>query len=397
MSWLLEMLRTFLLLLVVIPVLAVADVRRPAVNVDDLRAFADAWGYIKDNFVNEVDDRALLEAAIRGMLGELDEHSAWLSPESLAGVEEQASGRYGGIGIRVMLGDGVLEVLEAMQNSPAERAGLRRGDQIVAIDQRPLDAGNVSTASEWLRGEPGTEVELLVAREDRREPVTVALERAVIARSSVDLDWPKPRLPRLTIHQFQQNTPGEVDQRFEEIREVLGRNGDQPLGLILDLRNNPGGMMYAAVAVSDRFLSEQLVTFTQGREQTEPRHYHSNPGEQMPGLPMVVLINGRSASASEILAGALQDHERALVIGEPSFGKGSIQTIWPLRNGGGIRLTTAHYYTPAGHRIQAGGISPDLLIADRRDDGSDHIIDEAIRLFDHADRLYRPRQLAEDG
>ncbi|MGY6587275.1 MAG: S41 family peptidase [Wenzhouxiangella sp.] len=391
------MIRRFLFLLLLLPALAAADSRRPAVNVDDLRAFADAWGYIKDNFVDEVDDRALLEAAIRGMLVELDEHSAWLSPESLAGVEEQASGRYGGIGIRVMLGDGVLEVLEAMQNSPAEKAGLRRGDRIVAIDQRPLDAGNLSTASEWLRGEPGTEVKLLVDRDDKPEPVSVALERAIIARSSVDLDWPRPRLPRLTIHQFQQNTPGEVDQRFEEVREVLGRNGEQPAGLILDLRNNPGGMMYAAVSVSDRFLSEQLVVFTQGREGTEPRHYHSNPGEQMPGLPMVVLINRHSASASEILAGALQDHERALIIGEASFGKGSIQTIWPLRNGGGIRLTTAHYYTPSGRRIQAGGISPDLVVADRRQDDNDPVVDEAIRLFDHADRLYRPRQLAEDG
>ena len=178
---------------------------------------------------------------------------------------------------------------------------------------------------------------------------------------------------------------------------MLGRSGDQPLGLILDLRNNPGGMMYAAVAVSDRFLSGQLVVFTQGREDTEPRQYHSNPGEQMPGLPMVVLINGRSASASEILAGALQDHERALVIGEPSFGKGSIQTIWPLRNGGGIRLTTAHYYTPGGRRIQADGISPDLAVSDHREGDDDPVVEEAIRLFDHADRLYRPRQLAEDG
>ncbi|MGY6630637.1 MAG: S41 family peptidase [Wenzhouxiangella sp.] len=390
-------LRNVLFLLLFLPASVLADVARPAVNVDDLRAFADAWGYIKDNFVDEVDDRALLEAAIRGMLAELDEHSAWLSPDSLAGVEEQASGRYGGIGIRVMLGDGVLEILEAMQNSPAERAGLRRGDRIVAIDQRPLDAGNVSSASEWLRGEPGTEVELLVSRDDKPEPVTVALERAIIARSSVDLDWPKPRLPRLIIHQFQQNTPGEVDQRFEEIREVLGRNGDQAQGLILDLRNNPGGMMYAAIAVADRFLSGQLVVFTQGRESSSPRDYHSNPGEQMPGVPMVVLINGRSASASEILAGALQDHERALVIGEPSFGKGSIQTIWPLRNGGGIRLTTAHYYTPAGRRIQAGGITPDLPVSDGRNEDDDRMVDEAVRLFDHADRLHRPRQLAEDG
>ncbi len=389
--------RLLLLSMLLLPGLLLADQRRPAVNVDDLRAFADAWGYIKDNFVDDVDDRELLQAAIRGMLGELDEHSAWLSPESLAGVEEQSSGRYGGIGIRVMLGDGVLEVIEAMQDSPAERAGLRRGDRIVAIDQRRLDAGNVSTASEWLRGEPGTEVELLVDRNDKLEPVALALERAIIARSSVDLDWPRPRLPRLTIHQFQQNTPGEVDQRFEEIREVMGRTGEQPAGLILDLRNNPGGMMYAAVSVADRFLSEQLVVFTQGREGNEPRHYHSNPGEQMPGLPMVVLINQRSASASEILAGALQDPERALVIGEPSFGKGSIQTIWPLRNGGGIRLTTAHYYTPGGRRIQAGGIAPDRVVSDQRDGDGDPVVDEAIHLFDHADRLYRPRQLAKDG
>lgn len=358
------------------------------VSVEDLRAFADAWGYIKENFVEELDDRRLLEAAIRGMLSELDEHSAWLSGDDLGRVEEQASGRYGGLGLRIVVQDDHLRVVEAMGNSPAQRAGLVTDDRIVAINDTKLNASNSREALNWLRGSPGSRVELIIERDDEAEPRYVVLHRELINRSSVSLEPLEDGYWRLHIRQFQHNTADELDQLLSALRADHGL----PSGLVLDLRDNPGGVLQAAVAVADRFLSGQLVVYTEGRNEGQNLSLDSSIGESLPGVPVVVLINRGSASAAEIVAGALQDHGRAIVLGQRSHGKGSIQTVWPLRNGGGVRLTTARYYTPSGRRIEAAGIEPDELINDEdmhQGNGSDPVLARALQLFRSAERLYR--------
>jgi carboxyl-terminal processing protease len=370
-----------------------------SVGVDDLRAFADAWGYIKDHFVDEIDDRRLLEAAIRGMLSELDPHSAWLSVDDLQSVEEQATGRYGGLGIRITVQADHLQVITAMGDSPAERAGLRPGDRIVAIDSRPLSRDNADQATGWLRGAPGTLVALTVERDGEDQALEISLTRELIRRNSVTLDRLDDNIALVRIANFQQNTAVELDDALAELRS----NDEFPAGLILDLRNNPGGMLQSAVSVSDRFLSDKLVVYADGRGKSAELNFTSNPGESLPGVPMVVLINRISASASEIVAGALQDHGRAVILGEASYGKGSVQTIWPLRNGGGMRLTTARYFTPSGRQIESEGIIPDVLAGsliapvhengDRHDlsasDAEDPLVTEARTLLRSAERLYR--------
>jgi carboxyl-terminal processing protease len=359
-------------------------VRSGAVGVEDLRAFADAWGYIKDHYVDEIDDRSLLEAAIRGMVSELDPHSAWLSADQLQDVEEQATGRYGGLGIRIAVNHDHLQVIASMGNSPAERAGILPGDRIVAIDDTRLNESNASMASEWLRGAPGTLIALTVEREGQPDAILLDLTREIIRRTSVTLDHLPGGYAHLKINNFQQNTASELDDALASL--------DNPAGLILDLRNNPGGMLHAAVAVSDRFLSEKLVVYTDGRGSTATQRFTSSRGEAYAGVPMVVLVDRASASASEIVAGALQDHGRAIVLGEPTYGKGSVQTVWPLRNGGGMRLTTALYHTPSGRQIQSHGINPDILggaLNSPTSENADAWLDEAMALFKNAERLYQ--------
>lgn len=363
--------------------------RNSLVGVEDLRAFADAWGYIKDHYVEAVDDRRLLEAAIRGMLAELDEHSSWLAPEQLRVVEEQATGRYGGLGIRIAVNQDHLQVVSAMGDSPAGRAGLMPGDRIVAIDHTQVTEDNANEAVEWLRGAPGTLIALTIEREGQGGSLEMSLTREIIRRSSVSLQILEGELVHLSIQQFQQSTATELDEAIADALEHLGALN----GLILDLRDNPGGMLQAAVAVSDRFLSDKLVVYADGRGKSEALRFTSNPGEVLPGVPLVVLVNRSSASAAEILAGALQDHERAVILGEETFGKGSVQTIWPLRNGAGMRLTTSHYHTPSGRMIQSGGIVPDVLsgslLSPADASADDALLAEAVLLLRSAERLHR--------
>ncbi len=346
--------------LLFLPAVADEPPRSSTVSMEDLRAFTDAWGYIKDHYVDEIDDRQLLEAAIRGMLSELDNHSTWLDSERLRGVEEQASGRYGGLGVRVGVGQDHLEVVDTLADSPAARAGLESGDRIIAIDETDLTATNAHEAAEWLRGNPGSRIALTVEREGQSDVMEISLIRELIRRTSLTHERLPDNLLYISINQFQQTTPEEFDTVIDQIRQW----DDPPSGLILDLRNNPGGMLDSAVAVADRFLSGKLIVSSEGRSDAQTLELRAHPGEQLAGVPVVILVNQRSASGAEILAGALQDHDRAVILGEPTYGKGSIQTIWPLRSGAGMRLTTAHYYTPAGRRIEDGGIEPDIFLAD---------------------------------
>ncbi|TVQ36548.1 MAG: S41 family peptidase [Wenzhouxiangella sp.] len=369
--------------------LGTLPVRAGQVSLEDLRAFADAWGYIKAHHVDDIDDRKLLEAAIRGMLSELDPHSNWLSPDEFRNVEEQASGRYGGLGIRISVQEDHLRVIDAMRDSPAKRAGLMPGDRIVAIDDRALTSENTGQATTWLRGTPGTDVDLIVERDGEKDSLRFALRREIIHRNSATLETLPGGYAVIRLRQFQQNTATELDDILAE----LEREEARPAGLVLDLRDNPGGMLHAAVAVADRFLSDKLVVYTESRNAEENLSLSSHAGENLAGVPMVVLVNQASASASEIVAGALQDHARAMILGEPTFGKGSVQTVWPLRNGGGIRLTTARYFTPLGRSIEEFGIEPDVRANPARHadlpDGQDPLVEEALALFRSAERLYR--------
>lgn len=369
--------------------------RDEAVGIEDLRAFADAWGYIKDHYVEEVDDRQLMEAAIRGMLSELDQHSGWLSQDELAALEEDATGRYGGLGVRIAVQEQYLQVISALGDSPAERAGLKAGDRIVAIDQKPLDATNAGEATGWLRGPPGTLVALTVERDGVDERLELDLTREIIFRRSVSLETLPDGFAHVQIASFQQSTATELDEALDELAALP----DSPSGLILDLRDNPGGMLVAAVAVSDRFLSDKLVVYAESRGDGQELRLTTNPGEKLADVPMIVLVNGTSASAAEIVAGALQDHGRAIVLGERTYGKGSVQTIWPLRNGGGIRLTTSHYHTPSGRMLNGKGIVPDVVQGSMRPADAlagdevltqiDPPVIEAMMLFRNAERLYQ--------
>lgn len=335
------------------------------ISLEDLRAFTDAWHYIKEHHVESINDRQLLESAMRGMLSELDPHSKWLSAEELANLEEQASGRYGGVGIRIGSFENYLQVISVFSEGPADEAGIKPGDRIVGIDNRILDEDAVEQAPEKLRGEAGTSVDLTIERDGRDENLEVTVTRRVIARSSVSADRIGDRFLHLRVSQFQQNSATELDRLLED---SVGES--EPLtGAILDLRGNPGGMLEAAVAVADRFLSDKPVVSIEGRAPGRDQAYASAPGQRLGALPMVVLVDHQTASAAEIVAGALRDHGRAMIVGETTYGKGSVQTIWPLRNGSGIRLTTALYMTPAGHRIQANGITPDVLSTPRPEPG----------------------------
>ena len=389
------LLPTLRLVTVLVLVSGTAAARDDDVGIEDLRAFADAWGYIKDQYVEEIDDRKLLEAAIRGMLSELDEHSAWLSPAELSTVEEQATGRYGGLGVRITVQERHLQVIAAVGNSPAERAGLQPGDRIVAINQTRLDETNAGEATEWLRGPPGTRVALTIERDGVDEQLEVDVTRDIIQRESVTLEVLPDRFAYLRIDSFQQSTASELDAALETIEAMP----EPAAGLILDLRDNPGGMLIGAVAVSDRFLSDKLVVYADGRGDDEKLRLSTHPGEVLEGVPMIVLVNRTSASAAEIVAGALQDHGRAIVLGETTYGKGSVQTIWPLRNGGGVRLTTSLYHTPSGRMLNGKGIVPDVIQGTlspaeplARDDRLAHLdrpVIEAMMLFRNAERLYQ--------
>ncbi len=353
-----------------------------AISLEDLRAFTDAWGFIRDQYVEDVDDRQLFEAALRGMLDGLDPHSRWLSADEFHTLEEQTSGRYGGLGIHIGSFEDHLRVVSVFEGTPAAAAGIQAGDHIVGIDDLDLDADNIERAGDMLRGPAGTEITIHIRREDVSDVLAMTLVRELIERESVTANMLDQGFQHIRIHRFQQTTRGELERLLSSLE-----NEEETLpGLLLDLRDNPGGMLQSAITVADLFLSSRLVVTAEGRGLKRPGEYHTGPGERLAGVPMVVLIDRGSASASEILAAALRDHGRAMLVGETTYGKGSVQTIWPLRNGSAIRLTTALYYTPAGDRIQARGVRPDVLSSTNNDRNSD-LVDHRRREIDIAGHL----------
>jgi len=329
--------------------------------LEELRMFAEVYGRIKDAYVEPVEDRELLQDAIRGMLAGLDPHSSYLEPEAFESLQVHTSGEFGGLGIEVGMEDGLIRVIAPIDDTPAQRAGIKAGDLIIKIDDTPMQGLGLSDAVDMMRGEIGTEIRLTIVRDGIEKPFEVTLVRDAIKVVSVKQRLLEPGYGYLRITQFQLNTA-------DDLREALTDMGsEQPLrGVVLDLRNNPGGVLQAAVDVVDTFIDGGLIVYTEGRLPSSQIKFSATGETQAPDLPLVVLINGGSASASEIVAGALQDHRRAVLMGTDSFGKGSVQTVLPLGSDRGLKLTTARYYTPNGRSIQAQGIQPDLMVEEGR-------------------------------
>ena len=325
----------------------------------ELELFTDVLALIERNYVEKVELKDLIYGAIDGMLATLDPHSAFMPPQEYEERKEDTRRAFGGLGIEVTIRDGILTVVSPIDDTPAFRAGIEAGDQILWIEERSTKSLDIMEAVRLMRGEPGTSVTITVLRESFEKPRTFELTREVIKVASVKSRTLAPGIGYIRLMQFQENSAAEVAAGLTSLREA---NAGVLQGLILDLRNNPGGLLDQAIQTSDLFLREGLIVYTEGRD-AESRVSSSATAEGTePDYPMVVLINAGSASASEIVAGALRDHERALLLGERSFGKGSVQTLMPLGDNSGLSLTTARYFTPDGVSIQAKGIVPDIVV-----------------------------------
>ena len=328
---------------------------------EQLDLFGDIFERIRAQYVEEVDSAALIEAAIDGMLTSLDPHSSYLSPKDAAKMREQTRGEFGGLGIEVTQEDGFVKVVSPIDGTPADEAGIEAGDFITHVDGESLLGLVLDEAVELMRGPVGSDIVITVVREGEPEPFDVTITRDTIeltvVRSRTEGDSVVLRLSTFN----DQTYPKLEEQLAEKVATAGGM--DKINGFVIDLRNNPGGLLTQAIKVSDAFLDEGEIVSTRGREASDGDRFNAKPGDLAEGKPIVVLINGGSASASEIVAGALQDHRRAIVIGTKSFGKGSVQTVMPLRSEGAMRLTTARYYTPSGRSIQSLGVSPDIIVA----------------------------------
>jgi carboxyl-terminal processing protease len=328
--------------------------------LNELRTFAEVFGRIKSDYVEPVDDKTLLKNAIRGMLSGLDPHSSYLDKEEYRDLQVGTSGEFGGLGIEVGMEDGFVKVIAPIDDTPAERAGLKPGDLIIRINDKPVKGMSLNDAVNVMRGKPGTKITLTILREGADRPFDVELERDIIHVASVKSRILEPGYGYVRISHFQSRTTEDL---LSALNELEKENDGKLKGLVLDLRNNPGGVLNSAVGVSDAFLVGGIIVYTKGRIEDSELQFKAGPDDVLKGAPIVVLVNGGSASASEIVAGALQDHKRAIIMGSGTFGKGSVQTIVPIDDATALKLTTARYYTPSGRSIQALGIEPDILLA----------------------------------
>ncbi|RKZ63721.1 MAG: peptidase S41 [Gammaproteobacteria bacterium] len=327
--------------------------------LNELRNFSDIFARVKTDYVEDVDDKTLLENAIRGMLSGLDPHSTYLNSDEYKELKIGTTGKFGGLGIQVGMEDGFVKVISPIDDTPAYRAGLESGDLIIRLDDKSVKGMTLNDAVKIMRGDPGTDIKLTVIREGADKPLPFTVTRDIISVKSVKSRILEPDYGYIRISNFQSKTARDL---VSELSNLKKENKNELKGLVLDLRNNPGGVLSAAADVSDAFINDGKLVYTQGRIANSDFEFNAKPGDIMNGSPVVVLINGGSASASEIVAGALQDHKRAIIMGSKSFGKGSVQTIQELRSGGAVKITTARYFTPNGRSIQGEGITPDIIL-----------------------------------
>lgn len=350
----------------------------PQLPLDELRTFAEVYGKIKSDYVETVEDKKLINEAINGMLTGLDPHSSFLDVEGFKDLQAGTQGEFGGLGIEVGMEDGLVKVISPIEDSPAFKAGVKSGDLIMQLDDKLVKGMSLNDAVKIMRGKPDTSIKLTILRKGENKPLYINLVRAIIKTQSVKHKLPEPGYAYLRVTQFQEHSAEDLAKAIKSLHE---QNKGPLKGLVLDLRNNPGGLITAAVGITAAFVpKDALVVYTEGRTEDAKMRLTANAANYARGgeagdflkdlpdeiktVPMVVLINGGSASASEIVSGALQDHKRAVIMGTQSFGKGSVQTILPMNNGTAIKLTTARYFTPNGRSIQAKGIVPDIVVED---------------------------------
>nr|WP_308417284.1 S41 family peptidase [Chitinibacter sp. ZOR0017] len=358
--------------------------------IDELRAFSTVFGLIKQSYVEPVEDKKLINEAIKGMVTGLDPHSSYLDEEAFKDLKESTQGEFGGLGLEVNMEDGLVRIVSPIEDTPAFRAGIKAGDYIMKIDDAQVQGMALNEAVSKMRGKPGTSVTLTILRKGESKPLVISLKRAIIKTQSVKSKLAEPGYGYIRVTQFQEKT---TENLALAINELYKENKAPLKGLVLDLRNDPGGLLDGAVGVSAAFLPKDvLVVYTEGRtpdakirltanpqfyQRDAGKDYFKNTPKEVKTVPLVVLVNGGSASASEIVAGALQDHKRALVVGTQTFGKGSVQTILPIDAKSALKLTTARYFTPNGRSIQAKGITPDIVVEDATLNGKE---DNAFRL-----------------
>jgi carboxyl-terminal processing protease len=339
--------------------------------LETVRTLSEVFDKIKHNYVEDVDDKTLLDNAIRGMLSGLDPHSTYLDAKAFEELRVGTTGEFGGLGIVVGMEDGFVKVISPIDDTPAQRAGVKTGDLIIRLDEKPVKGMSLDDAVKIMRGKPGTNIDLTIVREGVDQPLKFTITRDRIRVKSVKARMLDPGYGYVRISQFQERTGKDL---LKAITDLKKENKDNLKGLVLDLRNNPGGLLDSAVLVSDTFLDHGNIVSVKGRTEDNKLSQAATPGDILKGSPMVVLVNEGSASASEIVAGALQDNKRAVIMGQKTFGKGSVQTVIPLGNNSALKLTTARYYTPSGRSIQAEGIQPDinlehLQVAEKKDNG----------------------------
>ena len=355
----------------------------PTLPLEQLKQFSEVYTRIKQDYVEEVDDKKLITDAISGMLSGLDPHSAYLDEEAFTELRVGTSGEFGGLGIEVGMESGFIKVIAPIDDTPAQKAGIKAGDLIIRLNDKSVKGTTLNDAVKIMRGKPGEPIDLLIIRDGKDKPIKITVIRAIIKVKSVKYKMLEPGFAYLRISNFQSKTPAAVK---DAIKALQKENKNELKGMILDLRNNPGGLLSGAVGVSDAFLREGKIVYTEGRIADALMRYDATADDFLEDAPLVVLVNQGSASASEIVAGALQDHKRALIVGQKTFGKGSVQTVLPLGEKVAVKLTTARYFTPLGRSIQAKGIEPDIIIVDLEIKKSDkEIEDEEVIPLSEAD------------
>ena len=359
---------------------------------EDLQAFTEVFSKVKSDYVESVDEKKLIEDAIRGMLNGLDPHSSFLNTSEFSDLKIGTTGQFGGLGIEVGMENGFVKVISPIDDTPASRAGVMASDLIIKLDDKSVKGMTLNEAVKIMRGKPNTSIELTIVREGESKPLVINITREIIRVKSVKNRMLEPGYGYVRITNFQSRTTTDLLKAISDLQKE-----ERLKGMILDLRNNPGGVLNGAVGVSDAFINDGMIVYTEGRIDDSSHRYLATPGDSLNGAPLVVLINGGSASASEIVAGALQDHKRAIILGTKSFGKGSVQTIQELRNGSAVKLTTARYFTPHGRSIQATGIEPDIKLSTVKLSSTDEKARAAYSEADLDGSLSNPNGDSKDG